>query len=209
MATRPAARPAVTIDPNAGIPDLIRRLVDDSKRLAQDEVQLAKLELRERAHDATRGAIWLGVAAGAGVVALVAFTVFLAALIGRAINHHYWAGTLITAVLELAVGAFLAMRGLATLKKQNFTLPETRKEAAKTARWAKQTGAQVAEDVRDPERLLTGPPGGAVTAANASHLPATAFAPAGPLAGPPTTGPVEIPIARRDGTLEIPIERRD
>nr|MDQ6926722.1 phage holin family protein [Candidatus Eremiobacteraeota bacterium] len=77
MATRPAARPAVVIDPDAGIPDLLRRLVDDSKRLAQDEVQLAKLELRARAHDATRGGIWLGVALGAGVVALIALTVFL------------------------------------------------------------------------------------------------------------------------------------
>lgn len=193
MATRSATRPAVAIDPDAGIPDLIRRLVDDSKRLAQDEVQLAKLEMRERAHDATRGAIWLGVAAGAGVVALVAFTVFLAALIGRAINHHYWAGALIVAVVELGVGAFLAMRGLGTLKKQSFTLPETRREAAKTARWAKTTGAQIAEDVRDPERLLGGAPGGAVAAANASRLPAAASAPAGP-----TAGPLEIPIVRRD-----------
>ncbi|GJG87379.1 hypothetical protein tb265_25600 [Gemmatimonadetes bacterium T265] len=193
MATRPDARPAVVIDPDAGIPDLIRRLVDDSKRLAQDEVQLAKLELRERAHDATRGGIWLGVAFGAGVVALVAFTVFLAALIGHAINLHYWAGTLITAVLELGVGAFLVMRGLGTLKKQSFTLPETRKEASKTVDWAKSTGAQVATDVRDPERVLTGAPGGAVAAATAARLPAAARAAAGPQAGP-----VELPIARRD-----------
>ncbi len=194
MASRPDARPAVVIDPDAGIPDLIRRLVDDSKRLAQDEVQLAKLELRERAHDATRGGIWLGVAFGAGVVALIALTVFLATLIGRAINFHYWAGTLIVAVLELGIGAFLVMRGLATLKKQSYTLPETRKEAVRTAQWAKATGAQVAEDVRDPERVLRGAPGGAVAAAHAtSRIGATSRAPAGP-----TAGPLAIPIARRD-----------
>ena len=195
MATRPAARPAVVIDPDAGIPDLIRRLVDDSKRLAQDEVQLAKLEMRERAHDATRGGIWLGIAFGAGVVALIAFTVFLAALIGRAINHHYWAGTLITAVLELAIGAFLVMRGLGTLKKQSFTMPETRKEAAATAQWAKTTGARVAADVRDPERVLTGANGGGALAAGAaaSRLP-------------PATGS-KVNSAR--GQLDIPIARRD
>ena len=198
MATRPDARPAahpgVVIDPDAGIPDLIRRLVDDSKRLAQDEVQLAKLEMRERAHDATRGGIWLGVAFGAGVVALIALTVFLATLIGRAINFHYWAGTLIVAVVELGIGAFFVTRGLATLKKQSYTLPETRKEAAKTAQWAKATGSQVAEDVRDPERVLTGAPGGAVAAANAkARIGAPPSAPPGPKAGP-----VEIPIARRD-----------
>ncbi len=157
-----ATRPSVVIDPDAGIPDLIRRLVDDSKRLAQDEVTLARLELREAAHDATRGGIWLGVAFGAGVVALIALTFCLAALIGRAINFHYWAGTLIVAVVELAIGAFLVMRGLATLKKAQFTLPESRKEAAATARWVKATGAQVAEDVRDPERLLVGAAGASV-----------------------------------------------
>ena len=161
MATRPAAgstaaRPAVVIDPDAGIPDLIRRLVDDSKRLAQDEVTLARLELRERAHDATRGGIWLGVAFGAGVVMLIALTVFLATLIGRAINHHYWAGTLIVAVLELAVGGFLVLRGLKELKKAQFTLPATRQEAKKTAQWAKAAGAQVAADVRETRRALTG-----------------------------------------------------
>ena len=73
-----ASRPAVPIDPDAGIPDLIRRLVDDSRRLAQNEVRLAKLELRESARSATRGGIWLGIAFGAGVVALVGLTVLLA-----------------------------------------------------------------------------------------------------------------------------------
>ncbi|HEY0776562.1 MAG TPA: phage holin family protein [Gemmatirosa sp.] len=187
-----ATRPAVVIDPEAGIPDLIRRLVDDSKRLAQDEVQLARLEIRERAHDATRGGIWLGIAFGAGVVALIALTVFLAALIGRALNFHYWAGTLITAVLELGIGAFLVMRGLATLKKQSFTLPETRKEASATAKWAKSTGAAVAADVRDPERVLTGEPGGAVAAAvGAGRSDGVSRADG-------TRGRLEIPIARRD-----------
>lgn len=186
MATSSAARPSVVIDPDAGIPDLLRRLVDDSKRLAQDEVQLARLEVRERAHDAARGGIWLGVAFGAGVIALIAFTVFLAALIGRALNFHYWAGTLIVAVLELAVGAWLVVRGLGTLKKQSFTMPETRKEAAVTARWAKTTGAAVAEDVREARRALTSAPAAAAAVAGTTggHVEATRKG-------------VEIPITRR------------
>lgn len=188
MATRPAAaRPAVVIDPDAGIPDLVRRLVDDSKRLAQDEVALARLELRDRAHAAARGGIWLGVAFGAGIVALIALTVFLAALIGRAIHHHYWAGTLIVAALELALGAALVLRGLRTLQRTQFTLPATRQEAKRTAQWAKATGAQVADDVRDlrhPERVL------AAAGAAASAAPGSKVDPA--------FGHVEIPIARRD-----------
>ena len=37
----------VQVDPDAGIPDLIHRLTDDSKRLMSDEVRLAKLEVKE------------------------------------------------------------------------------------------------------------------------------------------------------------------
>ena len=73
-------RSAVPIDPDAGIPDLIRRLVDDSRRLAGDEVRLAKIEMRQSAHEATRGGIWLGIAFGAGIVALIGLTVLFTAL---------------------------------------------------------------------------------------------------------------------------------
>ena len=73
----------VRVDPDAGIPDLIGRLTDDSKRLMADEVRLAKIEAKENLHRAGRGAMWLGVAFGIGVVALVALTLFIATLIGR------------------------------------------------------------------------------------------------------------------------------
>ncbi len=126
-----ASRPAVPIDPDAGIPDLIRRLVDDSRRLAQDEVRLAKLELRESAHEATRGAIWLGVAAGAGVVVLIGLTVLLATLLGRLLGN-LWAGTLVTGALWLGAAYLLVTRGLKQLKARELTLPETRREAKET-----------------------------------------------------------------------------
>ena len=90
------ARPIVT-DPDTGIPDLIRRLTDDSKRLVTDEVQLAKLEAKESLHRAARGGIWLGGRASASsIIALVALTVFVATLIGRMANDHMWIGALIT-----------------------------------------------------------------------------------------------------------------
>ena len=58
------ARPNPVIDPDTGIPDLIRRLTDDSKRLVSDEVRLAKLEARDSLHRAARGGIWLALALG-------------------------------------------------------------------------------------------------------------------------------------------------
>ena len=129
------ARPIVT-DPDTGIPDLIRRLTDDSKRLVTDEVQLAKLEAKESLHRATRGAIWLAIAFGVAVIMLVALTVFVATLIGRLAEGHMWVGALVTGVIELAIGFWLLKHGLASYTKSSYTLEETRSSLADTKHWA-------------------------------------------------------------------------
>ena len=130
------ARPNVVIDPETGIPDLIRRLTDDSKRLVTDEVQLAKLEAKDSLHRAARGGIWLAMAFGVAVIMLVALTVFIATLIGRIANDHMWVGALITGVVELALGFWLLKRGLATYATPSYTLEETRGSLADTTHWA-------------------------------------------------------------------------
>jgi uncharacterized membrane protein YqjE len=124
------------IDPETGIPDLIRRLTDDSKRLVTDEVQLAKLETKDSLHRAARGGIWLALAFGVSVIMLVALTVFVATLIGRIANDHMWVGALIVGVVELVVGLWLVKRGLATYAKPSYTLEQTRGSLADTTHWA-------------------------------------------------------------------------
>lgn len=116
----------VPIDPDKGIPDLVRQLGDDSKRLLGDEVRLAKLETAESLHRAGRGGLWLGMAFGVTVVALVAFTLFFATLFGRIANGHYWVGAFLVAAIEVAAGLWLVQRGLAAYKKAPYSLPETR-----------------------------------------------------------------------------------
>ena len=136
-----AARPAPHVDPDASLPDLVRRLTDDSKRLVRDEVRLAKLETRESMKQTARGALWLGLAFGAGIVALVALTVMLTALIGRLVDRHYWVGALIVGVLELVGALLLVKRGLGTLKEPSYTLEESREELRDTVSWAKSARA--------------------------------------------------------------------
>jgi hypothetical protein len=114
------------VDPDAGIPDLIHRLTDDSKRLVTDEVRLAKLEITESVHVAGKGAMWLGIAFGAGVVALVAATLLVATLIGRAVAGHMWVGALVTGLVELPLAGYLIKRGLATFKEPSYSLEQTR-----------------------------------------------------------------------------------
>jgi hypothetical protein len=114
------------IDPNVGIPDLIRRLTDDSKRLASDEVRLAKLEIGENIHAGARGTLRLAIAFGAGVVAATALTIALATIVGRLAGGNYWVGALVVGAIELALAYWLIMSGLKELRRPSYSFEETR-----------------------------------------------------------------------------------
>jgi hypothetical protein len=120
-----AANP-IHIDPDAGIPDLIRRLTDDGKRLVSDEIRLAKIETKENVRAAGRGGIRLVLAFGIGTVAMVAMTLLLATLIGRLANGHMWVGAIATGVVEVALAIILMKRGAKALAEPSYTLEETR-----------------------------------------------------------------------------------
>lgn len=130
-----SARPIMT-DPDTGIPDLIRRLSDDSKRLVSDEVRLAKIEATDSIHLATRGVVWMTLAFGVAVVMFVAVTIFLVTLIGRAVNGHMWIGALVIGVFELALGSYLIKRGISTIGEPSYSLEASRLALADTANWA-------------------------------------------------------------------------
>jgi hypothetical protein len=127
----------VSTDPDAGIPDLIRQLGDDSKRLVADEVRLAKLEMKESVQRAGRGAVQLAVAFGVGVVMLVALTMFLATLIGRIAAGHMWVGAIVTGLIELGVAVVLLRRGMGVLRQPSYSFEETRAALKDTAVWAR------------------------------------------------------------------------
>lgn len=126
----------IATDPDIGIPDLIRRLTDDSKRLVADEVQLAKIEVKDSIKRATRGVIWLSLAFGVSVIMLAALTIFTATLIGRLAAGHMWVGALVTGVVELAIGGWLVQKGIASLAEPSYTLAESRSALKSTADWA-------------------------------------------------------------------------
>lgn len=127
----------IQTDPDAGIPDLLRQLGDDSKRLVTNEVRLAKLEMQESVQRAGRGAVQLAVAFGIGIVMLVALTLFLATLIGRLARGHMWVGAIVTGVIELGLAVMLLRRGLSVLRAPSYSLEETRAALKDTAVWAR------------------------------------------------------------------------
>jgi uncharacterized membrane protein YqjE len=127
----------IPVDPETGIPDLIGRLGDDSKRLLGDEVRLAKLEMQEDVSRVGKGVMWLGVAFGVGVVALVALTLVVATLIGRWVDGHMWLGALITGVVEVVIGLVLIKKGIAAFGEPSYTLQQTRESLQNTRAWAR------------------------------------------------------------------------
>lgn len=127
----------ISVDPDAGIPELIRQLGEDSKRLVADEVRLAKLEMQESVHRAGKGAVQLAVAFGIAIVMLVALTLFLVTLIGRLAAGHMWVGAIVTGLIELAAAALLLRRGLGVLRRPSYSLEETRAALKESASWTR------------------------------------------------------------------------
>ena len=129
-----APHPSIPIDPETGIPDLVRRLGDDSKRLANDEIRLAKLELRESVREGTSGVLRMGIAGAFAVIAAVALTILLVAGVSRLLGH-YWAGAIVVGVAELLIGVLAVVMGSRRLKSPPNTLDASRESLKDTAAW--------------------------------------------------------------------------
>jgi hypothetical protein len=121
-------------DTDAGFAELIQQLTDDSKRLAGNEVRLAKLEMAEHVRTGGRGAMELGIAFGAGVVALSALTICGIAAIAAAVGK-LWIGAIVIGVVELVVGLVCVQQGVRTLGRVSYSLPETRASLRETESW--------------------------------------------------------------------------
>jgi hypothetical protein len=126
---------AVHIDPDTRITELVGQLASDSKRLVRDELLLGKLEVKESVRTGGRGVLWVSMAFGIAVIALVALTITLVSLIGRLADGHYWVGALVTGTIEVGLGVFLILRGVRRFGEPSYTLGESREEIRETVAW--------------------------------------------------------------------------
>jgi Protein of unknown function (DUF1469). len=136
------AMQGIRIEPEPTIGDLVARLTDDSKRLVHNEVRLARLETGESIQQAMQGGIRLALAFGITILALVAFSVLLTAVIGSVLIGEAWAGALITGALEIIVGALVLWGGLRVMKRADFTLGESRAELKATVNQLSETASR-------------------------------------------------------------------
>ena len=130
---------------NASIGDLFRELSNDSSRLIQDEVQLAKVELRESVSRLAGAAGKVGAAAVLAIPGLLALTAALVIGIGLLIDN-FWLSALIVGVAILIVAGILAQRAMAAFKR-GLAPRETIRTVRDDVDWAKHETTRVKQQL--------------------------------------------------------------
>jgi MFS family permease len=116
--------------------ELLRQLSDQTTTLVRQEIELAKLEVREKGKKAGVGA---GMFGGAGVFGLYAVGALTATLIlALATFLPGWVAALIVTVVYGAIAGILALRGKSQVKDAAPFMPEQAVDTTKEdVRWVK------------------------------------------------------------------------
>jgi len=127
------------------IPELFRRLRDETANLFRQEMALAKAEVTEKAVTFSRNGIYLAVG---GLVAYAAFIFLLLGLnrlieiglarIGASEAVSFWVAPLIIAVVVGAIGYGLIQKAVHTLKHERVAPQKTVQTLQENKEWLKQ-----------------------------------------------------------------------
>jgi hypothetical protein len=111
------------------IAELLQALTEQTTRLAQREIELAKTEMAAKGKRAGLGA---GAFSVAGLVALLALgAVTAAAILGLAIAVAAWLAALIVAAAYLLLAGLLALMGRSKLRQATPPMPEQALQSVK------------------------------------------------------------------------------
>jgi hypothetical protein len=116
--------------------EMFADLSRDTRTLIQQELQLAKTELREKASRMSKGVAFVvggGLLAYGGLLAIVAAVV----LVLIAFGLPPWAGALVGGVVVAGAGYLFIRSGLAMLQPQALTPRETIDTLKEDAQWLK------------------------------------------------------------------------
>ena len=116
--------------------EMFAELSRETRTLVQQELQLAKTELTEKASKIGKGA---GLIVGGGLIAYGGLLAIIAAmvLITITLGVPPWAAALMGGVLAAGIGYLLIRNGLAALKPQELTPRKTIDTLKEDAQWLK------------------------------------------------------------------------
>jgi hypothetical protein len=113
---------------------MFAELSRETRTLIQQEVQLAKTELTEKAGRMAKGAAFVvggGLLAYGGLLAIIAAIV----LVLIAVGLPAWAGALLGGIVVIGAGYLLIRSGLAALRPQELTPRQTIETLKEDAQW--------------------------------------------------------------------------
>lgn len=131
-------------EPSIG--ELFGQLAADAARLVQQEVALAKAELRETGTTLAQDAAKLGIAAGLGLLGAIAATLFLILALGDLFDN-YWLSALLVSLVFLGIAAYLGKSALDEIKRRGITPDRTIQTLREDADWAKREVKEVKRDL--------------------------------------------------------------
>jgi Putative Actinobacterial Holin-X, holin superfamily III len=116
--------------------EMFAELSRETRTLVQQELQLAKTELTEKASKMGKG---VGLLVGGGLIAYGGLLAIIAAMVLLliAIGLPPWAAALVGGVLVAGIGYLLIRSGLAALKPQELTPRKTIDTLKENAQWLK------------------------------------------------------------------------
>lgn len=134
MSTPAGPAPGQPADPRS-LGEIVGDVASDLSTLIKQEMDLAKVEMKEEVTKAGKGAGLLGGAGVAGhfVLLFLSLTVVFALDVGLPL----WASALIVTALWGIAAAVLAVTGRAALKRSNPQLPQTQQTLKEDAAWAR------------------------------------------------------------------------
>jgi uncharacterized membrane protein YqjE len=135
LTTPPSADPSVPLQPEKSLGELVSQVSSDFSDLVHTQIELAKVEIKEEATHAAKGAGMLG---GAGVVGYLALILLsFAAAHGLGEIMPVSVGFFLVGLLWAAVAAVLASRGRRQMKAIE-PVPTTQETLKEDVQWARQ-----------------------------------------------------------------------
>jgi uncharacterized membrane protein YqjE len=133
-----ATSAAATSDTESrSVGDIVGAITKDLSSLIKQELDLAKVELKQEAKQAGKGAGMLGGAGLAGWFTLLFLSVFLMFVLASWFEDYRWAALVVT-LLWGVVAAVLALTGKKELQRVDPTLPTTQQTLKEDAQWARE-----------------------------------------------------------------------
>lgn len=124
-------------EPDAGLPELISRLTDQSSTLFRRELDLAKTEIKQEVQRAGKAGGLFGGAAFVGLLAAILLSFAAAWALGDLDFLNPALGFLIVGLVYAIVAGVLAMSGKSAAEDVDPSLPETQASIKEDVQWAK------------------------------------------------------------------------